>query len=247
MFVIPSHHYIGIVSRYSYVCMWRQSSSLPNDSYKNWYPNAWSEWPHQGLSNLTTAQGKTLEADGNGELVRHRWRQSNRNLKYLFLVYNRAKKLTKRMQIWVCTRRKLIEWYASMAIDQLCFREMITRAALSDKPTELYCYELYIDGWYRIDLEFRFLSIYVLILKINCEFIPSPRKMWLKGLRPVLEGFVVSMHQDACETGGQIPRALSEGFDVLFAQARVHWDNKPRQIGLNHDYNMTFSISPREY
>ena len=33
---------------------------------------------------------------------------------------------------------------------------------------------------------------------------------------------------------------------VLFAQARVHCDNKPRQIGLNHDYNMTFSISPRE-
>ena len=36
----------------------------------------------------------------------------------------------------------------------------------------------------------------------------------------------------------------SEGFDVLFAQARVPWDNKPRQIGLNYDYNMTFSISP---
>ena len=29
---------------------------------------------------------------------------------------------------------------------------------------------------------------------------------------------------------------------VLFAQARLHWDNKPRQIGLNHDYNMTVSI-----
>ena len=31
---------------------------------------------------------------------------------------------------------------------------------------------------------------------------------------------------------------------VLFAQARVHCDNKPRQIGLNHNYNMTFLISP---
>ena len=60
-----------------------------------------------------------------------------------------------------------------------------------------------------------------------------------KGVRPVLEGLVVTMHEDACETGSQIPRAL----DVLFAQARVHCDNKPRQIVLNHDYNMTFSIS----
>ena len=29
----------------------------------------------------------------------------------------------------------------------------------------------------------------------------------LKGLRPVLEGFVVPMHEGACETGSQIPRA----------------------------------------
>ena len=28
-----------------------------------------------------------------------------------------------------------------------------------------------------------------------------------KGLRPVLEGFVVPMHEGACETGSQIPRA----------------------------------------
>ena len=34
--------------------------------------------------------------------------------------------------------------------------------------------------------------------------------------------------------------------EVLFAQARVHCDNKTRQIGFNHDYNMTISISPRE-
>ena len=57
----------------------------------------------------------------------------------------------------------------------------------------------------------------------------------IKGLRLVLEGFVVTMHEGACETG----------FDVLFVQARVHCDNKTQQIGLNHDYNMTFSISPR--
>ena len=33
----------------------------------------------------------------------------------------------------------------------------------------------------------------------------------LKGLRPVLEGFVVTMHEGACETGSQIPRALARG------------------------------------
>ena len=64
------------------------------------------------------------------------------------------------------------------------------------------------------------------------------------GLRPALEGFVVTMHEGACETGSQIPTAKPEGFDVLFAQARVHCDNKPRQIGLNNNYNMTFLISP---
>ena len=64
------------------------------------------------------------------------------------------------------------------------------------------------------------------------------------GLRPALEGFVVTMHEGACETGSQIPTAQPEGFDVLFAQAQVHCDNKPWQIGLNHNYNMTFLISP---
>ena len=32
-----------------------------------------------------------------------------------------------------------------------------------------------------------------------------------KGLRPVLEGFVVTMHEGACETGSQIPRAIARG------------------------------------
>ena len=67
-----------------------------------------------------------------------------------------------------------------------------------------------------------------------------------KGLRPVLEGFVVPMHEGVCETESQIPRALTRAIWLLFAQARVDWDNKPQQIGLNYDYNMTFSISPRE-
>ena len=58
----------------------------------------------------------------------------------------------------------------------------------------------------------------------------------VKGLRPVLEGFVVTMHEGACETGSQIPRALA---------VRTGPD-RPRQIRLNHDYDMTFSVSPRE-
>ena len=35
------------------------------------------------------------------------------------------------------------------------------------------------------------------------------REFWIKGLRPVLEGFVVPMHEGACETGSQIPRDLT--------------------------------------
>ena len=31
----------------------------------------------------------------------------------------------------------------------------------------------------------------------------------IKGLRPVLEGFVVTMHEGECETGSQIPRDLT--------------------------------------
>ena len=31
-------------------------------------------------------------------------------------------------------------------------------------------------------------------------------------------------------------------FGALFPQARVHCDNKIKQIGLNHDYDMTFLI-----
>ena len=35
------------------------------------------------------------------------------------------------------------------------------------------------------------------------------RQGLFKGLRPLLEGFVVTMHEGACETGSQIPRALA--------------------------------------
>ena len=42
----------------------------------------------------------------------------------------------------------------------------------------------------------------------NCSFSTVPV---FKGLRPVLEGFVVPMHEGACETGSHIPRALARG------------------------------------
>ena len=48
-----------------------------------------------------------------------------------------------------------------------------------------------------------------------------------KGWKPVLEGFVVTMHEGARETGSQTRGRLAEGFDVLFAKAWVHCDNKP--------------------
>ena len=65
-----------------------------------------------------------------------------------------------------------------------------------------------------------------------------------KGLSPVLEGFVVTMHSGLCEQYVQSLSLTASGFDLLFAQARVHCGNKPRQFGLNHDYDMTFLISP---
>ena len=71
-------------------------------------------------------------------------------------------------------------------------------------------------------------------------------KNTIKGLRPVLEGFVVTMHEGACETGSQIPRALARGiWRTVRTSPSALWQ-QTRQIGLNHDYNMTFSISPRE-
>ena len=35
--------------------------------------------------------------------------------------------------------------------------------------------------------------------------------------------------------------------DVLFAPGEVTGDNKTLQVNLNHDYNMTFLISSKEF
>ena len=60
-------------------------------------------------------------------------------------------------------------------------------------------------------------------------------RVWFKGLRPILGGLL-----------SQCTRARAKQ-EVLFGQAWVHWDNKPRQSDLDHDYNMTISIPPHEY
>ena len=66
------------------------------------------------------------------------------------------------------------------------------------------------------------------------------------GLWPVLEGFAVTMHEGACETRSQIPKALPWGiWRTVRTSPSVLWQ-QTWQIGLNLDYNMTFSISPRE-
>ena len=54
------------------------------------------------------------------------------------------------------------------------------------------------------------------------------------------------MYESECKQGIKSRGRQAEKFDVLFAQAQVHCDNKPWQIGINHDYHMKFPISPCE-
>ena len=54
-----------------------------------------------------------------------------------------------------------------------------------------------------------------------------------------MEGFIVTMPEGGAKQEIKI--------DVLLAQARMYCENQPRQSGLNHDYNMTFLISPRDW
>ena len=70
----------------------------------------------------------------------------------------------------------------------------------------------------------------------NTSWLNQPQSVIIKGFRPVVEGFVITMHKDGC-------KKQEVKFDILFAQARVHWDNKHWQISLNHNYNITFIIS----
>ena len=51
--------------------------------------------------------------------------------------------------------------------------------------------------------------------------------MIVKGLRPVLEGFVVTMHEGACEQEVKSRGSYAEGFVALFAQARQTPRDRP--------------------
>ena len=53
-------------------------------------------------------------------------------------------------------------------------------------------------------------------------------------INQVVEGFAVAMYEGACEQA-----SISKELGVLFAQARLHCDNKPRQTGLDHDHKIT--------
>ena len=68
----------------------------------------------------------------------------------------------------------------------------------------------------------------------------------IKGLRPVQEGFAVPMHENAYETWSRIPGAFVRGVWRTVRTSPSALGQQPRQIGLNHDDNMIFSISPRE-
>ena len=62
----------------------------------------------------------------------------------------------------------------------------------------------------------------------------------IKGLRPVLEGFVVTMHEGACETGSQIPRALARG---VSPRDLTHCSHKPECIvTTDHDRSVLITI-----
>ena len=82
-----------------------------------------------------------------------------------------------------------------------------------------------VDQWFRhsyfidkISFETCFSDVYKEVETIHFShtnksstYIIYPNRSWFKGLRPVLEGFVVPMHEGACETGSEIPRALARG------------------------------------
>ena len=68
-----------------------------------------------------------------------------------------------------------------------------------------------------------------------------------KGLRPVLLGFVVTIHEVVCKRKSN-PEAIGLG-DVTHCSHKPECivTTNPSRTGLNHDYNMTFSIPPCQY
>ena len=61
-----------------------------------------------------------------------------------------------------------------------------------------------------------------------------------RGLRPGWRGLLSKCTRTRANMKCQSWGHKAEGLDVPFAQTRKHCDNKPRQPGLNHDWNMTF-------
>ena len=70
----------------------------------------------------------------------------------------------------------------------------------------------------------------------------STSKAIIVGLRPALEGFVVTMHEGACETGS--PDSVAGGiWRTVRTSPSALWQQTPTDR-FNHNYNMTFLISP---
>ena len=79
-----------------------------------------------------------------------------------------------------------------------------------------WCWDLWILGsrgffWVQLQSSFSKLIVTCRLCIIYVKKGNSMYRIWFKGLRPVLEGFVVPMHEGVCETGSQIPRALARG------------------------------------
>ena len=92
------------------------------------------------------------------------------------------------------------------------------------EPINSFCQRICLHSFYQLDMSTarRCLksprSVYgtsahpIMVTQVNIMVMNGWLTSFLfKGLRPVLEGFVVTMHEGACETGSQIPRALARG------------------------------------
>ena len=69
-----------------------------------------------------------------------------------------------------------------------------------------FCGQTFLLNWLKsYELMTKWMTVYSVFAKLHQH--TSFCRCLFKGLRPVLEGFVVPMHEGACETGSQIPRA----------------------------------------
>ena len=59
-------------------------------------------------------------------------------------------------------------------------------------------------------------------------------------IRPVWEGFFVTMYEGTCSQEAQILRPQAEWLDIMFEQAWVCYGNDTKFIDFNLHYKMTF-------